>query len=361
MPFAAFMSLALYHPQHGYYTAGPQRVGWSGHFLTSPELDPAFGQLWASAFEQVWDAAGRPPAFEVIEIGPGEGAFAESVLRAVAGAFADALTYRLVERSPALRQRQEQRLEGAPRVVWSPSVTEVPRVEHGCVFANEVLDNLPVHLVEGRGDSLREVCVGVGGEGLEFVALPPSNPELERYLARCSVELPDGHRYEIGLAAESFVSRVAAMFETGCAVFVDYGDDATGLARRPLGTLVAYSAAGTDDRVLEAPGTKDITAHANWTAVREACRASDLEPLGPLSQRAVLVALGLHSLHDQLRDRYAAALAQGKGAEAVGALSRRQALGAMADPGGLGGLQVLVARIGIDALDFMRGKEEGAG
>lgn len=361
MPFAAFMSLALYHPQHGYYTAGPQRVGWDGHFLTSPELDPAFGELWASAFQEVWTGAGRPPAFDVVEIGPGEGAFAESVLRSVSGAFADALTYRLVERSPALRERQEQRLEGAERVVWSPSITEVPTVEHGCVFANEVLDNLPVHLVQRRGDSLREICVGAGQSGLEFVELAPSNPELERYLARCGVELPEGHRYEIGLAAESFVNRTAAMFEKGCVVLVDYGDDAAGLARRPLGSLVAYSAAGTDERVLDGPGTKDITAHSNWTAVSRACRAAGLEASGPLSQRDVLVALGLHSFHARLRDEYAAAIAEGEGAQAINALSRRQAIGALADAGGLGGLQVLIATKGIDAPDFIRGKEKGAG
>lgn len=361
MPFAAFMSLALYHPQHGYYTGGPQRVGWRGHFLTSPELDPAFGELWTEAFEQVWTSCGCPSAFEIIEIGPGEGAFAASVLEHVQGDFAEALTYRLVERSSSLRVRQEQRLGDRARVQWSASITEVPRVENGCVFANEVLDNLPVHLIERTSASLREICVDVRDGGLVFVALPPSNPKLERYLDRCGVDLSEGHRFEVGLAAESFVARTATMLGRGCVVFVDYGDLADGLERRPLGTLVAYSASGTDDRVLERPGEKDITSHVNWTAVANACRGAGLEPVGPFSQRRVLEALGLHALHDRLREDHAVALANGQGARAVSALSRRQALGALADPGGLGGLGVLVATKGMDTPAFVLQREGGAG
>ncbi|MBW3595080.1 MAG: SAM-dependent methyltransferase [Actinobacteria bacterium] len=361
MPFAAFMSFALYHPQHGYYTAGPARVGWRGHFLTSPELDPAFGELWADAFEQIWTACGEPNAFELIEIGPGEGAFAASVLSSVAPPFSDALSYRLVERSPALRERQRERLEVFGRVDWSASVTEVGPVEHGCVFANEVIDNLPVHLVEQHDGSLREVCVGVRDGRLTFVHLPPSNPELERYLQRCGIELPDGHRFEVGLAAESFVARVGQMFASGAAVFVDYGADADDLAQRPFGSLLAYSKKGTDERVLEDPGEKDITTHANWTAVENACRAARLQPIGPITQRRVLESLGLHALHDRFRTEYSAAVAASHGARALNALSRRQALGALADPGGLGGLQVVVATRGITDPAFAQPTKEGTG
>ena len=49
---------------------------------------------------------------------------------------------------------------------------------------------------------------------------------------------------------------------------VDYGDEASGLMLRPNGSLSCYSGAGADERPLENPGTKDITVHANWTALR---------------------------------------------------------------------------------------------
>ena len=352
MPFAAFMSLALYDHQFGYYTGTEPRVGWRGDFVTSPELDPAFGALWARGFHEVWELCGRPPTFEVVEIGPGEGTFAASVLGSVAGRFADALTYRLVERSGRARSRQQRSLAGSPRVEWSPSATEVPTAGFGCVFANEVIDNLPVHLVTMRAGRLLEVCVAVGDGVPVFVEMEPSNPELERFVERCGVTIPDGHRFEVALAAESFVARVAAMFERGCATFVDYGDSAEGLAARPEGSLVAYSAAGVDDRVLEAPGEKDITTHANWTAVTRACERAGLRPSPLKKQRDVLVDLGLHELHDHLKQAHDEAVATGRGGDAVRALSRRQALGAVADPNGLGGLDVLVAARYIDTPSF---------
>jgi SAM-dependent MidA family methyltransferase len=358
MPFAAYMSHVLYHPRFGYYAAGPERSGWRGHFLTSPELDPAFGRLWAGAFQEIWVSSGRPAPFAVVEIGPGEGGFVRAVLDAVEGPFSSALAYVLVERIPALEERQRKLLSGFERLEWRRSITEVAPVGAGVVVANEVVDNLPVHLVEARGGAVAELCVTVDGDALGFVARPPSSPELERFLARVGVALPDGHRMEVPLAAESLMTRAAAVVETGAVIVVDYGATATDLAERPGGTLVAYSGAGADDAVLDAPGTKDVTAHANWTALAGAMKSAGLAVAGPAPQREVLRALGLSELDRELRAAHEAATAAGRGAEAVRALSRRQALAALADPGGLGGLEVLVGAKAIPVPAFMTEKRK---
>ena len=291
MPFGAFMQLALYHPRHGYYAGGRERSGWRGDFLTSPELSPAFGALWARAFENVWAACGSPDEFTVVEVGPGEGGFAAAVLAGVSDELRRCLRYRLVERIPELQERQLKRLGGFP-VSWSASVTEVPPAGHGVVFANEVLDNLPVHLVERRDGNLLEICVDSSGGRLVETARPPAGDELAAWLDRAGVELPDGHRFEVTMGAESFVRHCAAAFETGALVLVDYGAESNELAGRPRGTLVAYSAAGAGENVLARPGEQDVPAHANWTVVRRTCESVGLAPLGPITQREVLLALG---------------------------------------------------------------------
>ena len=352
LPFAAFMSLALYDTRFGYYARGHERTGWRGHFLTSPELDPAFGELWARAFRQVWDACGRPESFEIVEIGPGEGSFAAAVLAAIDDDLRAVLTYRLVERVPAIAQRQRQRLGGFERVEWCSSVTDLPDIAAGCVFANEVLDNLPVHLVTYENGRLMELCVGLEGERFAFVARSPSNPELMSAVARTGVRAQDGI-VEVGLAAESLIAHVAGRVRQGAILFVDYGAEAAELARRG-GTLIAYSDAGVDDRVLERPGDKDITAHVNWTSIRGALERAGMATAGPLAQRDVLLALGARALDLSLKDAHEAALAEGLGAAAVGHLSRRQALGALIDPGGLGALQVVAGVRGIDPPAFLQ-------
>jgi SAM-dependent MidA family methyltransferase len=350
LPFAAFMSLALYDPSGGYYS-GHVRTGWRGHFLTSPELDPAFGRLWAVAFREVWVRSGQPSSFEIVEIGPGEGGFARAVLGTVDDDLHAALTYRLVERVPAARTRQESLLEGAGNIEWTASITELPEIEHGCVFANEVLDNLPVHLVEAREGEIVELCVGEGDAGLELVARPVSNPELEAFLERTGTTPPDGARAEVALAGESFIARVTGRLGRGAVFLVDYGLEGAEIARRG-GTLLTYSDKGVDDDVLERPGEKDITAHANWTSARRALEAAGMTVTGPTEQRKVLLSLGARDVDARLKEKHDTAISEGRGADAVTALSARQSLGALLDPGGLGGLQVLAGYRGIAPLDL---------
>jgi SAM-dependent MidA family methyltransferase len=348
MPFAAFMQMALYHPSHGYYASSAPKTGWSGDFLTSPELDRGFGELWARGFEQLWVGCGSPSRFQVTEVGPGEAGFAEAVLKSSSGSFAAALEYRLVERNPHLQERQRARLEPFPGVLWSESIVDVPHAEAGIVFANEVMDNLPVHVVERSEGRLWEVCVTVEEGMLSTVRLPPSNPELERFLTRTGVSLPEGHRIEVPLAAESFVARTAALLSLGALIVVDYGAEGSALAERSQGSLVCYSPTGADDDLLARPGDKDITSLVNWTGVRVAGAVAGLEMTGPRRQREVLLALGLRELDHALRSRHQQDLAAGDGAGAMEALSRRQALSALVDEGGLGGLGVVAGLRGTE-------------
>lgn len=354
IPFAAFMSQALYHPELGYYMSPSPRVGWGGHYVTSPELDPAFGELWANGLAEIWEATGSPDLFEVVEIGPGEGNFAKGVLAAVPPAFAKALRYRLVERSPHARARQQANLAGLANVAWSGSIAEVPKIDQGVVVCNEVLDNLPVHIVEQHGGQIQEVWIGEHQGRLAPTLRSPSTPEVVHFLGRHGVTLSNGVRFEIGLAAEAFVKQVCDLLAWGAVIFIDYGAEIDALTARREGTLVCYSASGTDVDPLGSPGDKDITVFANWTSVRRTLENSQLEPVGPLSQRDILVRLGLAEMDDRLRQEHSRAMVAGKGADAVRALSRRQALGAMADPGGLGGLQVMFGLKEIVAPQFMR-------
>jgi SAM-dependent MidA family methyltransferase len=350
--FARYMDLALYHPELGYYASGLPRTGWAGQFVTSPELDPAFGHLWAAGFEQIWESCGRPPTFTLIEVGPGEGSFSAAVLSAAEGDFAAALNVVLVERVDAVRRRQQTALDGFANVSWISRLDDMDSTQWGCLFANEVIDNMPVRLAENRGGTLVELRVGVRNSALELVPGPPSE-EILRFIDGMAAPPADGHRAEIPLAAGAFASRAATTIHSGATVLVDYGDHESGLVERPAGTLLCYSDSGVDDRFLEHPGAKDITAHANWSALARACQEAGASVAGPKLQREVLKALGIDELQDHLRAHANEALRNGSGAAGVRSLSRRGALGTLVDRAGLGGLGVLVAHMGIPAPKFM--------
>ena len=83
---AAFMDLALYEPQLGYYARASRRSGRAGDFFTSVDVGPLFGELLA---EQIAEMAAlldgdRPAtAVDLVEAGAGNGRLAADVLRAL--------------------------------------------------------------------------------------------------------------------------------------------------------------------------------------------------------------------------------------------------------------------------------------
>src|SRR2546426_1485088 len=79
---AQFMEWALYHPQFGYYSSGPN-IGPRGDFTTSPEASPAFGWLMATHISEIDSLLGHPSSFDLIECGPGLGTMAWDLLGAL--------------------------------------------------------------------------------------------------------------------------------------------------------------------------------------------------------------------------------------------------------------------------------------
>lgn len=348
--FDRYMEMCLYHPSLGYYSRGPERSGRRGDYVTSPELDPGFGRLWAGGFESVWKAAGSPARFAVIEIGPGEGGFAASVAAAAEGAFAEALEYVLAEPLPALEARQRELLDG-DRFRWVSGIDAVERVDAGIVFANEILDNLPVALLEGTSDGLLEVMVSWDAGSPVEVMLPPRSAVVE-LARRFGIHPASGCRAEVPLAAGPLVASAARAIGTGAVVLIDYGDATSGLLERPGGTLLCYSEQGADADVLGSPGNKDITAHANWDVVAAALSDAAMSVGGPLPQSDVLEGLGAASLFDELKRAERDASAAGNGRAALRAISRRSALSALTARHGLGSLGVMIGTRGIPPLHW---------
>ena len=345
---ARFMELALYHPAHGYYSRGPERSSRKGHFVTSPEIGAVYGRLWCKGFEEIWHATGAPDEFTVAEVGPGEGSFIAAVLAASKGPFRDALQVHLIERIPALRRRQEMvlgDLSGETQVTWHEDLTGVPPRAAGCVFANEVLDNVPVHVVVGTPEGPSELYVAATQKELTE-ELGPLSPEVVAYAEKMPALLP-GARIEIRPQTRTLLADAASALEQGAIIIVDYGDEAAALASRSGGTLVCYSRNGTDDAFLRDVGHKDITAHVDWSALRRDMTAVALESDGPRLQRDVLRSLGTRALEERLRNDHDQAVAAGDGAQAFRALATRQSLATLTDEGGLGGLGVMMGTKGL--------------
>jgi SAM-dependent MidA family methyltransferase len=275
LTFADFMAACLYEPGLGYYTSPGRKVGAEGDFYTSMNVHLMFGRLIAREICRMWELLDSPADFTIVEAGAGGGQLASDILDTIAETnrpFYDILTYRLVEKEPTLKEAQGKKLSRhQARLDWSsPDDLASGRLHFtGCLLSNELIDAMPVHLVEMTPAGLMEVYVtaidGTFGEMID----EPSTPELARYLEDSGVSLMAGQRAEINLAALGWLRSATASLGRGFVMTIDYGYGADELYApiRKNGTLLCYYRHTTCEDPYTRVGAQDITSHVNFTAL----------------------------------------------------------------------------------------------
>ncbi len=229
IPFSRYMAMCLYEPELGYYARPREQFGKAGDFYTSSDVHALFGRLLCRQFVEFWQTLGSPATVDLIELGPGRGLFARDVLDWAAKKhpeFLRALRYRLVETSPWLRQRQQERLaefvatgqvtidsDFAPALARSTPqrakerVAGTPGGDALIVFGNEFFDALPVEVLTADG----ELRVAETDGALTEQTVDP-RPQVLEYVDRYGVHPPVGGRVEVSLAGLEWMRRIADAF-----------------------------------------------------------------------------------------------------------------------------------------------------
>ena len=341
MPFSRFMHRALYELEEGYYESATSGPGRTGDFLTAPESHPIFGWTIARQLEEAWERLGRPRRFVVREHGAGTGALAAGILDGLwrsGSALLPAIRYQAIDVARPRLEGFAERLRdaGFESHVEPPDGVPAP----GAVLANELLDALPVHLVEGSAEGLMERFVALDASPADpespfaFVLGPPSTPALAARLADDEIELQPGQRVEICLELDGWLDRAAGPLERGLMLLMDYGAPADELYTADRGsTLRAYHRHRVHADPLVAIGRQDLTAHVDLTAVERAATGAGLSSLGRTRQAQLLAALGIGELLVGLQSNLATTL------EAY--LEAKSAVVRMLDPRATGAFAVL--------------------
>lgn len=307
MPFARFMERCLYAPGLGYYSAGRLKFGEAGDFVTAPELGSLFAQCVARALAPALRACGEEAVF--FELGGGGGAFARDSLRALQALDALPKQYWLLEPSADLRERQLNLLREAlspellARVQWLERPPQTPW--NGVLFANEVLDALPVTRFHvDKGDVLEEhIALDVNNA---FIRVDQPADALVagavRHLQRkLGAPFADGYASEVLPQLPWWIEAIAGTLQKGAALFVDYGYPRREfyLPERRDGTLVCHYRHRAHSDALWYPGLQDITAFVDFTALAESGIAAGFEPISYASQAQFLMASGLDAAFAQ--------------------------------------------------------------
>jgi SAM-dependent MidA family methyltransferase len=365
VPFDVFVEHALYGAG-GFFASGRGAGRDTADFITSPEVGPLFGALVATAIDGWWDALERPDPFVVVEAGAGRGRLASDVLRATPACLR-ALRYVLVERSPALRDAQRERLrleppdeafgpfaaapDGAdasvPVPASGPVVTaldELPGVEvDGVVFANELLDNLPFGIAVFTAAGWAEVRVALDDDRFVEMVVPARATDAAA-LGRVThgLDVAVGARLPIPRGIDEWIRRATATLHHGFVVLLDTMDTAAGvLARGESAWLRTYRGHARSGEPLVDPGSRDLVSDVVVEQLHHAAADAGFTVERDVTQADWLAELGIDAAVADGRDTWEARAAVGD-LVALEGRSRAPQAAALTDPAGLGAHRVVV-------------------
>lgn len=234
-----YMELCVSH-----YYSSRDPFGKNGDFITAPEISQVFGELVGAWVQDMWQQESGSQAI-LCEAGPGRGTLMKDILRVTRhSGLHECTNVVMVEASPVLQEIQERTLRNAhKRIRWQDRLDNLPELPLFFV-ANEFFDALPIRQFVGDQERMVEYTQ----EGLRFT--PEGEVTYE--------DSPLSRDIIYGIA--SHISRFG-----GAALIIDYGYAGTTHAD----TLQAvknheYVSA------LDMPGEADLTAHVDFTALRNA-------------------------------------------------------------------------------------------
>lgn len=287
--FADFMHMALYEPGLGYYSAGLHKLGASGDFITSSELGSLFARCHASCFSEVLLTCSKPV---VMELGAGTGQFCVDVLTALAELDALPDQYLILEVSGDLQQVQRDKVAQLPtdlaaRVDWTSEPPTQPF--EGIIYANEVLDALPVEVFRYHQGFERLMLTHEADALTE--SWQPFPDALQQQLTAKALQLSDGYRSEFIPNLNAWMAAITAPLARGLVLMVDYGFGQSQYyhPQRSAGTLVCHQRHQANFNPYQDVGLQDITAFVDFTAVAEAMDDAGLTVAGFTSQADFLL------------------------------------------------------------------------
>ncbi|MFK8010681.1 MAG: class I SAM-dependent methyltransferase [Marinicellaceae bacterium] len=304
--FSEFMQMALYQPGMGYYSSGLHKFGEQGDFVTSPELGVLFAQCMAQQFKQVLSELESPV---ILELGAGTGQFCLDCLLELEKLDCLPHKYYILEVSADLKSRQQKKIKQLPKpiqkiVEW---INQPPSQEYnGVIFANEVVDALPVEVFKLINDEFKQMRVGYDTDFTKEWCNFSS--QLETTLINKKLDLASGYESEFIPFLSQWLQSISSCLLQGVIIFVDYGyeRDSYYHPQREQGTLVCHLKHQANFDYFNNIGIQDITSFVDFTALAEAADDCGLVVDGYTSQAHFLLSLDIHNKLGNAEDEFEA-------------------------------------------------------
>ena len=308
LAFSRYMEMALYEPGMGYYSAGAHKLGAGGDFTTAPELSPLFGGAICSTLLPVLEGLrekGLPT--RILEFGAGTGRLATSILTRLNDLGFTLDHYDIIEISPDLAQRQDERISGAAQQLnlqtqcsW---LTELPENFKGVILANEVIDAIPCDAIIFQNGFWYWYGVTFEKDKLIWKTGSPVEQKLlpETLL---SGNFSEGYITELHAPANDWMQQVARHLDVGLFLTFDYGFPESEYyhPQRLAGTLMAHHRHHAIQDPFHLPGLCDLTTHVEWSQIARSALAENADDVYLSNQAGYLLDAGIGDIALEISD-----------------------------------------------------------
>jgi SAM-dependent MidA family methyltransferase len=308
IPFSRYMEMALYEPGMGYYSAGAHKLGVGGDFTTAPELSPLFGAAICSTLIPVLEglkAQGLPT--QILEFGAGTGKLATSILTRLQDLDFQLDHYNIIEISPDLAQRQQERVHATIRELNSATqcdwLSELPKDYKGIILANEVIDAIPCDAIIYQNGFWYWHGVAFEENNLAWKTGSPVEQSLlpEALLAG---NFSEGYVTELHAPANAWMHQIASHLHSGLFLTFDYGFPESEYyhPQRTEGTLMAHHRHHAIQDPFYLPGLCDLTTHVQWSQLARAALSENADDVFLTNQAAYLLDAGIGDIALEVGD-----------------------------------------------------------
>ena len=127
LPVDEFFQTVLYDKKFGYYFS-KQPFGSDGDFITSPKITNLFSEIIAVWIISTWEIFGKPKNFNIVELGPGDGVMAKSLLNVFKKfpEFYNAQNLFLFEKSKLLKKIQKNNIKHS-KIYWINNFNKIKK------------------------------------------------------------------------------------------------------------------------------------------------------------------------------------------------------------------------------------------
>ncbi|HAH20898.1 MAG TPA: hypothetical protein DCL49_08360, partial [Candidatus Omnitrophica bacterium] len=220
----------MHYGKEGYYTS-------SGEIKFHTNIKE--GKICEKIAEKIyvsWQEMGRPLQFKIIEIGGGEGELMLNMMPVFSKRYPDLfdnLAYIIADISMPLLFNIKNKIDPEFKdkiILLKASALGLPFKDGaitGIVICNELVDDLPAHMVIKRNGILKEIYFEKDSSGwFSEKEDAVSHPELIEYfnIAKGAYQLPDNQEFVVNISALKFLEGVFRPLKQGFFVIIDYGE-----------------------------------------------------------------------------------------------------------------------------------------